>query len=178
MQKSIAHKALQCLCPHINFIFFPAAAHLPTKAARCFPGETLPIINYLIKGELMSRHRRETALTQKPWFVSSDLHTHLYLLTRAHNAKGAAVIGRTISANWWILSASPSPHLLPPSVCEMHQISEQTQTILFIWTYPRTEPDRKGILTKPVNWGRFGGWLSPLTWYRTVCCMWKIITSC
>lgn len=105
----------------------------------------------------------ETELIQKPRFFSPDLHTHLYLFTHAHNAKRAAVRGRTISSNWCMLSASPSPHLLPPSLCEMHQISGQTKTILFIWTYPRTELDPKGIPTKPVKWGGFGGLLSPLT---------------
>ena len=56
MQKSIAQKALQCLCPHVNSIFSPAATHLPTKAARCFPEDCCQCC--VVKGELMSRHCR------------------------------------------------------------------------------------------------------------------------
>lgn len=109
--------------------FFPSCYSFTYQASQMLSWGLLPVLHHQRWTDVKTPQSTfwETELIQEPWFVSPDLHTHPYLFTHALNAKGPAVIGRTISSNWRILSAFHRPHLLPPSLCQLHQISGQTK---------------------------------------------------
>lgn len=127
--------------------FFPSCYSFTYQGSQMLSWGLLPVLRHQRWTDVKTPEstRWETELIQKPWFVSPDLHPHLYLFTHADNAKRAAVLGRTISSNWCIVSASPSPHLLPPSLCEIHQIPGQTKNLIHLdlskkWTWSKMHP--------------------------------------
>lgn len=175
MQKSIAQKALQCLCPHMNSIFSQLLLiYLPRQADASWG--LLPILCHQRWTGVKTQQSMcwETELVQKPWFTSPSLHTHLYLFPRVHIAKRTPIIGRTISASCLI----PSVHnfSLPLSLrCIKFQGRPK---MLLIWTFPRTVLHHRSISAQPVKWGGFWRLLSPLALFRAAHCMWKNIMSC
>lgn len=117
MQKSIAQKALQCLCPHMNSIFSQLQLIYLLRQTDASWG-LLPILCHQRWTGVKTQQSMywEIELVQKSWFASPNLHTHLCWFRHAHIAKRAPGIGRTISANWCILLPSVHNFSLPPSV--------------------------------------------------------------
>lgn len=81
MQKSIAQKALQCLCPHMNSIFSQLLLiYLPRQTDASWG--LLPILCHQRWAGVKTQQSIcwKTELVQKPWFASPNLlYTHLYL---------------------------------------------------------------------------------------------------
>lgn len=174
MQKSIALKALQCLCPHVNSIFFPSCYSFTYQGSQMLSWGSLPMLHHQRWTDVKTLQSTcwETELIQEPYYVS-QIFTHICTYSPMH-----------IVLKEQLLQGEPSPQtdtsrLLPPAhtFCLPPSVRwtkfQGRPNILFVWTYPRTELDHQGIPAKPVKRGVFGGLLSPLTWCMAVHCMWK-----
>lgn len=179
MQKSIAQKALQCLCPHMNSIFSQLLLiYLPRQTDASWG--LLPILCHQRWAAVKTQQSMcwKAELVQKPWFAS-PIFTHICTYSCMHTwLKEHLLLGEP-SLQTGASCLLPSVHnfSLPPSVKCITEHSRVGQKMLLIWTYPGTELHCRSISAQPVRWGGFGRLPSPLTWYRTVDYMWKN-TSC
>lgn len=134
--------------------FFPSCYSFTYQAIQMLSWGSLPMLHHRRWTDVKTPQSTfwETELIQEPWFVSPDLHAHPYLFTHALNAKGPAVIYRE---NHLLKLMHPIcfPQTTPFASLSLSAASNfgADQKTLFIWTYPRTELDQKGMPTKPVK---------------------------